>query len=309
MCGMDKMKSRKDFTSEELKKILEDKLFSKVTSVGVNGGEPFIKDNIEEYMEVIVNTLPKLEVINIISNGYLTDNIILKLSNIKRMCKSRNIKVNLSISVDGVDDMQDFHRGKSGAFLNVNNTIEQILKSPQTYVDYLDVICTITKYNIARINEVEVWAKKLGVQVEYNIATVNERIENKDKDFLVFEDEQAKMLATEFFYNKYRETQKEKYFSIYLFLRYQKRFSDCPCMYNEWITVTPDGNIGFCATHSKGLGSGIEESPYDIVNRNKKYLKQIKRTYCGSCSHYSYMLNEKGLKILYKNKKANMFMR
>lgn len=309
MCGMNKLKNSKDFTCEQLKKILEDKLFAHVKSVGINGGEPFLKNNLEEYVDVIVNCLPELNAISIISNGYLTDIILSKLADIKRKCSVKGIKINLSISVDGVNDMQDFHRGKKGAFENASNTIKQILINPQKYIDYLDIICTITKYNIARINEIEVWAESLGINVEYNIATLNDRIKNEDKSFLIFEDEHAKKLAMEFFYCKYRETQKEKYYAIYLFIRYNKRYSYCSCMYNEWITVTPDCNIGFCATHSKSLGSGIDESPYDIVNTNTKYLKKLRKKYCDSCSHYSYVLNEKGLKMLYKDKKANMFMR
>lgn len=309
MCGMNKFKNNEDFTCEQLKNILEDKLFTHVKSVGINGGEPFIKKNFEEYVEVIINCLPKLTEINIISNGYLTDIILLKLADIKKKCLAKGIKINLSISVDGVDDMQDFHRGKKGAFEKTSDTIKQILINPQKYIDYLDIICTITKYNIARINEIEVWAESLDVNVEYNIATVNNRIKNEDKSFLIFEDEKAKKLAMEFFYCKYRETQKEKYYAIYLYIRYNKRYSYCPCMYNEWITVTPDCSIGFCATHSKSLGSGIDESPYDIVNENTKYLKQLRKKYCGNCSHYSYVLNEKGLKMLYKDKIVNMFMR
>lgn len=309
MCGMNKLKNSKDFTCEQLKSILKDKLFFKVKAVGLNGGEPFIKNNLEEYINVIVSCLPELRAINIISNGYFTDTIIVKLADIKKICSNKGIKVNLSISIDGVNDMQDFHRGKKGAFKNALDTIEQILLNPQKYIDYLDIICTITKYNIERINEVEVWAESLGINVEYNIATLNNRIKNDDKSFLIFDDEHAKKLAMEFFYCKYKETQKEKYYAIYLFIRYNKRYSYCPCMYNEWITVTPDCNIGFCATHSKSLGSGLDESPFDIVNSNIKYLKHLRKIYCDNCSHYSYTLNEKGLRMLYRDKKKNMFMR
>lgn len=56
------------------------------------------------------------------------------------------------------------------------------------------------------------------------------------------------MLAQEFFYRKYREAGSERFFGIYLFLRTGRRYALCPCMFNEWITLTPDSQIRFCAT-------------------------------------------------------------
>lgn len=309
MCGMHHMIQRKDFTVEEFKQIISDKLFKKVKSVGINGGEPFLKKDLIEFIQILVDTLPKLRVFYMISNGFFTDKILEQLTEIKRIAEKKGIMISLAISVDGINDMQDFHRGKKDAFVNANRTIELILENKSQYVDYLNVICTITRYNIERINEVAVWADNLGIDVSYNIATVNARIENEDRvdSFSVFSDEHARMLTEEFFYCKYRQTGDEKYFSLYLYLKTGKRYSDCPCMYNEWVTLTPDTQIGYCATHSKNLGSGLDESPYDIVQNNLPYLDEIKETFCENCSHYSYKLNAKGLKEMYKDRMENIF--
>ena len=79
---------------------------------------------------------------------FLKMRILEKLEQIKEKCTCANIEVFLSISVDGIDDMQDFHRGKKDAFKNAEKTIELILAKKDKYVDYIDVISTITKYNI-----------------------------------------------------------------------------------------------------------------------------------------------------------------
>lgn len=301
MCGMHHMISRKDFSAEELRGILQDKLFSQVEGIGINGGEPFLKADIIECFTAIIDTLPKLKSFNIISNGYYTEKIINVLKVVKQMCEPKGISVNLSISIDGINDMQDFHRGKKYAFVNANNTCREILKEKSRYVDSFGVICTITRYNIEQINEVLVWAEEMGIEVEYNIATYNVRIENQEKveDFSLLKDEHAKMLATEFFYCQYMKTGKEKYFALYLYLRKGRRYADCPCMHNEWITVTPDTQISFCATHSKNLGSGLEHSAYQLVAENLDYLQEIKDKYCERCSHYCYRLNAEGIQLLY----------
>ncbi len=46
MCGMHHMIGRKDFTPDEIRKILQDELFTRIEYVGVNGGEPFLRKDI-----------------------------------------------------------------------------------------------------------------------------------------------------------------------------------------------------------------------------------------------------------------------
>lgn len=302
MCGMHHLTHNKGFSAQELGKILEDKLFMHVKHVGVNGGEPFIKNDIIDYFQVIMASMPELKTLNIISNGYFTENTLKVLSELKKLCDEKNIRINLSISIDAVGELQDFHRGKKGAFQHAERTCKEILRQKECYVHSLDVICTITKYNIANINEILVWSENNQIEVEYNIATYNKRIDNRDRvaDFSVLNDEQAKMLAMEFFYCQYKKTRKEKYYALYLYLRDGKRYADCPCKRNEWITLTPDCQMGFCATYSKVLGSALEKSAYEIVHDNLDYLENILEKHCDTCSHYMYNLDKEGLRFLYQ---------
>lgn len=311
MCGMHHMIRRNDFSADELGIILSDDLYKEVEAVGVNGGEPFLKKDIVACIKMIIDRLTNLKEIDIISNGYCSERIIEVLSQIRFDCKKHNIRLNISFSVDGIYDMHDFHRGHEGSFKNVCNTINMIMRNKEEFADSIDIITTITRYNIFRINEVDVWAKKNRLNVAYNIATVNARIENEDreKDFSVLSDEKTRMLAQEFFYSKYRETGSERYYAIFLFLKTGIRYDICPCMFNEWITVTPDSQISFCATHSKKLGSGLDNSSYEIVKRNLPYLEQIREKYCLHCSHYIYGLNVKGLRMMYRDMKENEYLR
>lgn len=304
MCGMHEMIREKDFSVEELDKILKDKLFSQVKGIGINGGEPFMRKDLVECVSTMLKNCVKLEAIYFISNGYFTDTIISMLKEIKRRCQEYNVRVNLSISVDAVGELQDFHRGKKGAFKNADSTCRKIIERKEELVDYLDIICTITNYNVENLNEVAVWAEEVGVDVSYNIATENVRIYNQSKfpQFSILQNPHAKMLAMEFFYNEYQKTKKEKYYALYLFLRDGKRYAECPCKSNEWITLTPDAQIGLCATRSKKLGSALETSAYELVHYNIAHLQEIKDQYCEACSHYAYQLNVDGMRELLKEK-------
>lgn len=302
MCGMHHLIQNKDFSAKELDTILSDHLFSKVQVVGVNGGEPFLKDDLVECVEVMIKRLSGLKYINIISNGYFTELIDTKLHKIYRLCAAAGVKVHISFSVDGIEEMQDFMRGKKDAWKNVNRTLETLRGAKEKAYDSLGIICTITKHNIFHISQVENWAKQHHLRVNYNIATVNLRIDNEMRveDFTVLNDAKASMLAREFFYKKAMTEHSKIYFGLYLFLKEGKRYAPCHCQTNQWVTLTPDGQISYCATHSKELGCAFEKSAYDIFNSNIEYLRQLTKENCDTCSHYIATLNGRGRLLFYK---------
>lgn len=295
MCGMKTLIKNRDFTSQELAAILENKLFSNIKSVGVNGGEPFLKKDLENYIDVICKKLPSLENIYIITNGFLTNIILDKLCILKKICSQYNVLLNISVSVDGIGEIQNMHRGNSLSSKMTFATIDNILSDKDKYCDSLNCICTITKQNIEYINEVEAWAIEKKVLVNYNIATIHKRINNDYKydDFSIFTDEHARLLAEEFFYAKFRETKSEKYYAIYLYIRDKKRYA--PCIYrNRGVTLTPNNELLYCATFSKEIGNALENDAYELYFKNKEYKKVLKKEYCSNCSHYIYGLSPIG---------------
>ena len=70
MCGMHNLIHKDDYSTKELEQILKDKLFSKVTSIGLNGGEPFLRSDLVECVKIMIKTLPNLKSINIIIIGF-----------------------------------------------------------------------------------------------------------------------------------------------------------------------------------------------------------------------------------------------
>lgn len=304
MCGMRKLVSQKGFSSVELQKILSDPLFKKIVTVGVNGGEPFILPDINEYIRIIIETLPNLKNIFMISNGYFTDAILEKSEIIHNLCKLHGIRYNLSISLDGVGDMQNKMRGHKNAFVTTSKTIEKILKDPRKYCDSFGAICTITKINVYNIAELDTWAKMHNIPMSYNIATIHKRISNEDRynDFSVFTDKRAQLMAAEFFYSKFLENFSEQYFARYFVVKYNKRIAMCGHQ-RQVVTLTPNGAISYCATHSKEIGNAYERSAYSIFfdPENLKYREGLRKTHCVSCSHYSDALTAYNYMHTYKD--------
>lgn len=292
MCGMQKMSSKKDLDISDLADLLSNKLFANIESVGINGGEPFIVPNIDQYVRVIINKLPKIKNIFIISNGYLTNRILNKLEIIKKECMNKGIKLTVSISIDGVGQVHDQMRGRDNIFSNVEKTCKEISKNRSKYCDSFGVICTVTKVNIFNLNEVEYWANKNNIPITYNIATIHKRLFNEDKYdiFSVLTDEQARCLAIEWFYYKFKRTLSEQYYAIYRYLLNGKRIAKC-CYQYDGVTLMPNGDIAYCATHSKIIGNGLKEESEKIFTMNLKYKKELIENECKTCSHYSEALS------------------
>ena len=295
MCGMQTLVKREDFSKKNLEVILKNKLFKKIESVGVNGGEPFLKQNLDEYIEVICKSLPNLKNIYIITNGALTNMILNKLVVLKKICSKYKVKLNISVSVDGVGEIQNIQRGNKLASTKTFETIREISNNKSTYCDSINAICTITRYNIFNINEVEVWSKENGVVVNYNIATIHKRINNeyKYKDFSIFEDEYARKLAAEFFYGKFLEDLSERYYAIYLYIKEKQRYYECTYQFSG-VTITPNCQILYCATYSDELGNASIKKANKLYYKNYKYKHKYEKKECKTCSHYIYGLSFKG---------------
>jgi len=289
MCGVSKLKNKKDFTPEELRKIITSKLFRKITAVGINGGEPFIKDNLLNYIHAIVDTLPKLKNIHIITNGYFIDRIKEVLPQIKSVCALKRVSLNIAVSVDGIGEKNDFHRGKK-CMEKIEETIDFLLSDlGKKCYDYMNIICTITKYNVYDLSEVEVWAEKKHLNIAYNIATYNERISNLEKyeDFTIFNDELARQITEEIFYQKFRETLSEKYFCLYWFVQNRQRIALCEYKCNFGVTLTPNNQLSYCATYSKELGNAFLCDAAKLFKQHIPYRKKMVREKCKTCSHYA----------------------
>ena len=297
MCGMHKMIHRPGFSPLALGSILHDPLFMNIKAVGVNGGEPYMLNNIETYIDVILTSLPYLRSLFIITNGYFTKNILEKSAIILSKCHERGVEFHLSVSIDGYMEMQDIMRGKKGAFQQAAETCIQIKSAQSKYCDSLSGICTVTKINVYNLPELEVWAQKIGLHMNYNIATQHMRISNdyKYNNFSLLTDEHAKLMATEFFYTQFLKNKSEYYYGLYYFLRYGRRISMCRHK-TDAVTLLPDGSLAYCATYSKEIGNAQCDSARKLFfsKENLSYRNLLHMEKCSICSHYGDMLTASG---------------
>lgn len=100
-----------DLTLDEIERIF--KGFEPIEYLYIGGGEPFIRQDLFEILEII-HIYSKPKVINISTNGQLTDNTVNTLQ--KLLSKYQDVKYIVKISIDAIGREHDEIRQRQGAF-------------------------------------------------------------------------------------------------------------------------------------------------------------------------------------------------
>lgn len=281
----------KELTVDDIKEIAKNPFMNELENVGINGGEPFLRQDLIEIVNTLC-TLPNLTQISVISNGILTSRILKRLKILKEICNSHQVRLQFTTSIDGIDFVHDNIRGKNNAFDRTMSTFMAIKENMSTYCDQLGIISTISLHNIFYINELEAYLSRNNIEnITYQLAVDHNRLENASNEpFSVLADKKAHEMALEFFYMLYTKTHSRKYFAIYRYLNdypNQKRMSWCP-FFSSNITIDASGGIAYCATHSPVVGNikentDIEKVYYDNLDVKREVIDKN----CNNCIHYS----------------------
>lgn len=291
-CNVWKQKEKKDVDIDELKKTLQDEYFKNVRYVGINGGEPFLHSRFCEVIETILK-IKKLKAIYIITNGLATDRTLNMLSSAKKMCKKRGVKINLTVSMDGVGEVYECVRGIKNSFKNVENTILAINSDLNRYCDSITIGTTISKRNVGYLSQIRTYADIHRIKVNYHLAVPNRRIYTaENEDYSVLHVVRNRMLATEFFFGEYKYSTSWKskllYYQNFKFLlnKGMKRCSVCNYQKQD-LTLDEHLNIYYCAKESKAIGKA-SDTPIRMILKSKQAKEELKRIKkcCNQCGHY-----------------------
>ena len=290
MCDVWNMDHSNELNANELRELLADPIFKRVKSVGINGGEPSLIRNLDEYARAIIDQLPSLRSLNIISHGFHTTRLLGLLKSIYRICKKRGILFHVSISLDGYESIHDTARGIPKVFGKTFRTIKEIQQDGRLYCDTFDVGCTVMAQNVDYLVQLEAFARKHNFPIKYRMAIENRRIDS-DKYFPLYNafDGTKQLSSKNFFFSQYLNSKslvdKFKYFSIFNSInnRRTKRLLGCAWK-DEGITLDSRGSIYYCAVESKSLGN-LKEAQGEALFFSQDHLNYRKSIVDNKCDH------------------------
>jgi len=289
MCNVWNMENNNEIGINELQSILSDSIFNKIKSVGISGGEPTLISNLSDYVRIMIEKLPNLESIYLITNGFNTNRILEQCRNIYKITKQNNVYFHISISLDGYGHIHDKIRNVPGVFKKTLKTILEIKNNLRLYADSYNSECTVVKSNANYLSELKSFSDKNHFNLSFRLGIKNKRI-GSDTLFPYFNSHDD-FSTREFFFKLSYESKilqdRFKYFSIFYFLTYKrKRLLGC-LWQNDGITLDSFGDIFYCATESEKIGNILDGNGVDqyFKRKNLLYRKKIKMEKCNGCIH------------------------
>ena len=137
-----------------------DKIFSSYRGfnvVGITGGEPFLREDLPEIVDIVAKTQRKLKSLFITSNGQLAETTLGKVKGIMGKLESVHASLDFTqlISIDGPRDLHDYIRGSAGVHARALETIRLLSDLRKAHPSFhLGTVTCCSPFNIDRFDEV-----------------------------------------------------------------------------------------------------------------------------------------------------------
>ena len=288
MCNIWQQKFDYQITPNELEKAISNPLFSEVRTIGINGGEPTLRKDLAELVNVLFKKLPNLSGIALITNSLISSQVIQRITEIGQVVKSHKGHLDVMVSLDGFGEVHDRVRGRKGNFENAVKVIDFIQSSD--FVSTSRLGCTVLKENIYGVHDLLEFAISKDVYIKYRLGIPHQRLYSKDvvEPFdLTFEEKYHFGIFLENLINFYEKSEQQNFFykSLIGQLIYQKpRAAGCDWQHRG-ATLSARGELLYCAVESKTLGSAITEDAEQLYFDNSQHLGDIVQNKCDTCAH------------------------
>lgn len=287
MCNIWQRKRDKEITPVELRTILRDPLFSEIRFVGMNGGEPTLRADLAELGQALIDVLPRLEGMCIITNALVPKLVIARTLELASVARAAGKPFTVGISLDGVGEDHDANRGRPGNFA----AAEQVINAVRAEGLPISVGCTLTPVNCYGADDLLLWLADEGLdQWEFRLGVEIRRVYNEGHSRRhPFSPEQRFHLTN--FFDKLSRHQKRNWMEhlFYASLRDQIALGSPRRAGCQWrtrgVTLDARGAISYCSVKSPILGSALDSSAESIYRKKIAVRRAIVRNDCSTCQH------------------------
>ena len=287
MCHIWQRKRDHEITPQELRQILADPLFRRVRYVGMSGGEPTLRSDLPEIGRVLIETLPRLRGMGIITNALRVRTVVERILALAEIARAANVPFGINVSLDGIGADHDRNRGVRGNFA----AAVEVIRTFQQQGLPVSVGCTLTPLNCYGADEVLEWCEQNHLQGwEFRLGVEIKRIYNEGYGRQhPFTPEQRFHLIMFFdklvHHPQVDEAHREFYHSLIGQLAFGlPRKAGCDWR-SRGVTLDTRGNISYCSVQSPILGSALKRSAWQLFKEGLPERRRILREHCDSCQH------------------------
>lgn len=292
MCSIHERKIN-DLSVKEFEKFFSSEKLNNLKSINITGGEPFLRADLPELVDMILKKCPLISEILINTNGLLPDLIYSQVENILNLLHT-NIKLWVFISLDALNDRAEYIRGVSKANKKACETIEKLKKHKDKYTNLeLSVSCTISSANYNQLQDVYNYAKEQGIYIDFIYATVNSAYINsapKADNFVM--DERQKKVVADFLesISDYSNIASSKAFIVRMIrrLRGEKLTKQCILREGRGLLLEADGTVRPCGMDEELLLGHIQDDDYFWLDNIPDIIQKDICSKCDTDSYYNW---------------------
>ena len=285
MCNVWMRKRCPELSPDAFRTLLSDDLFNEVRHLGISGGEPTLRSDLDQFYKIALNVLPNLQGGHFITNGFNQNRALEIFSKVKRVYTSRGISFGGMVSLDGVGEVHDSVRGRQNAFVRTTSTLLSLRDAGISVM----ACCTVVKENVYALHDLLDWAKLNGIKLRFRIAEFIDRlyVDRTNMHIRSFEPHEVKHLVA-FFHHliHFYETESEvckTYESILSLLTGGVRLTGCPYQSYQAISIDCEGRFSHCAP--KGIPHAFGRIPGLDLLRFESDRKHMINKHCSQCIH------------------------
>lgn len=289
MCNIWENKESNDINPLMLKKGLSSDLFSNVKSVGINGGEPTLRDDMVDLVDSMLTSLPRLEQLSLITNGYKTQRVVDRIESVGQLAQKYGVKVDVMVSLDGYAEVHDKVRRRTDFFSRATQTL-LALKNSQ-YVDSVRVGCTVIQENVNYLQDLLDFCIRHGIYIKFRLGIPHKRLYTEDKNDTYLASAADKYEFAEFLQNLLihyeRNTQQRTFYQSLIGQLVLGKEREAGCLWqHKGATLTHDGKLLYCAVKSDVIHQDITQGdPSGSYFGAESSLHHIIDNECSSCHH------------------------
>src|ERR1041384_203915 len=158
--------------TKHFKKIFSDPFYARSEYLIRAGGEPTLRNDLPEIVELMHKHMPRLKKLMIPSNVISRPSIQKQYPRIARYCGDHGIRLTFGVSLDGVGETHDKIRGVKGAFEKVMENI-QLMKQMQKETPFnMSIDPTIFSMNVHEMQKLKDLAERLDMPITFQVSAV-----------------------------------------------------------------------------------------------------------------------------------------
>jgi molybdenum cofactor biosynthesis enzyme MoaA len=290
MCNIWEIKSPHSLTLAQFESIFSDPVYARIEYIILAGGEPTLRDDLPEIVELMHRHMPRLKKLMIPSNVINCQSVKRQYPKMARYCAAQKIRLTLAVSLDGIGETHDKIRGVKKAYEKVMQSIAFLKELQKQTAFNLSLDPTIFSMNVHEMQDLKNLAERLDLPITFQIAaTADEYYHNTDMDQVLSVNNEGRTTMVNFL--KQQVAQSSLFDALaYYYAEVVENLQGAParglpCPFaDQGLLLNPDASLQYCH-NSRPIGNALatRSTALYYAPENLAYRATVRKETCASC--------------------------